>query len=507
MTSAPRFSKRGSAAGQSESPKRPRARERARRWRGAGGEAAHPVDRMLPPGRLLAGGLQHVAASYAGVVAPPLVLGAAVGLSARDLTFLVGAALFTAGIATLLQTLGCWRVGARMPFVNGVSFAGVAPMIAIVDAQGGGRINALPVIFGGVIVAGALGFLLAPYFCRLVRFFPPVVSGTVITLIGITLLPVSFGWIQGGRPERPTPLSNLALAAATLVIVLVLRRVLRGFLQQIAILLGLVAGTVIAIPVGAVDFTATRQAALVGFPTPFHFGGPEFQLPAIISMCVLMLVCMTESTADMLALGVIVGRPADERTIAAGLRADTLSSAVSPFFNGFANSAFAQNIGLVAITRVRSRFVVAACGVMFVVLGLSPVFASLIAVVPQPVLGGAGIVLFGTVAASGVNVLLGAGLDKPDNLLIAATSLGMGMIPVISRTFYGDAAIPDGLRIILDSGVSAGCLTAVILNLAFNHLGRRRRGAAETGAVERGAAESESGSGSGSEEPPIPATH
>ncbi|MEV0276516.1 nucleobase:cation symporter-2 family protein [Streptomyces sp. NPDC050610] len=463
---------------------------------------------MLPPGRLLAGGLQHVAASYAGVVAPPLVLGAAVGLSARDLTFLVGAALFTAGIATLLQTLGFWRVGARMPFVNGVSFAGVAPMIAIVDAQGGDRTRALPVIFGGVIVAGALGFVLAPYFCRLVRFFPPIVSGTVITLIGITLLPVSFGWIQGGHPERPTSLTNLALAAATLVIVLALRRVLRGFLQQIAILLGLAAGTLIAIPAGAVDFTATRQAALVGFPTPFHFGGPEFQLSAIISMCVLMLVCMTESTADMLALGVIVGRPADERTIAAGLRADTLSSAVSPFFNGFANSAFAQNIGLVAITRVRSRFTVAACGGMLVVLGLSPVFASLIAVVPQPVLGGAGIVLFGSVAAGGVNVLLGAGLEKADNLLIAATSLGMGLIPVISRTFYDNAAIPESLKIILDSGVSAGCLTAVVLNLVFNHLGKRRGAASVEGDSREAEADSREGEGAeegeGTAEPSVP---
>ncbi|MEU7104072.1 nucleobase:cation symporter-2 family protein [Streptomyces sp. NPDC046215] len=433
----------------------------------------HPVDRRVPPGRLLAGGFQHVAASYAGVVAPPLVLGAYVGLSPLEITFLVSAALFTAGIATLLQTIGFWKVGARMPFVNGVSFAGVAPMLAIADTHTPKR-DALPVIFGAVMVAGALGFLLAPYFCKLVRFFPPVVSGTVITLIGITLLPVSFGWIQGGHPDRPASLTNLGLAGATLVTVLLLRRLLKGFLQQIAILLGLLAGTLIALPAGAVDLTPARHAALVGFPEPFHFGAPQFALSAIVSMCVLMLVCMTESTADMLALGEIVGREADEKTIAGGLRADTLGTALSPLFNGFANSAFAQNVGLVALTRVRSRFVVATCGLMFLLLGLSPVFASLIAVVPQPVLGGAGIVLFGTVAASGVNVLLKAGLDQGDNLLIAAVSLGMGMIPVVSRTFYGNTAIPETLKIILDSGVSAGCLTAVLLNLAFHHLRVRR---------------------------------
>ncbi|MEV5508295.1 nucleobase:cation symporter-2 family protein [Streptomyces orinoci] len=432
----------------------------------------HPVDQVPPPTQLLATGLQHVAASYAGVVAPPLVMGAALGLAPGQVTFLVGAGLFTAGLATLLQTIGFWKVGARLPFVNGVSFAGVAPMLAIAGQQPDPR-HALPVIHGAVITAGVLGFFLAPHFCKLVRFFPPVVSGTVITLIGLTLLPVAFGWIQDGHPERPASPTGLGLAGATLVIVLVLRRVLRGFPRQIAILLGLVAGTLLAVPAGAVDTSATRHAAPLGFPVPFHFGHPVFQLSAVISMCILMLVCMTESTADMLALGEIVGRPADPPLIAAGLRADTLGSALSPFFNGFANSAFAQNIGLVAITRVRSRFTVAVCGLMFVLLGLSPAVASLIALVPRPVLGGAGIVLFGTVAASGVGVLLKAGLDQGDNLLIAAVALGVGLIPVVSADFYADPAVPRTLRIILNSGVSAGCLTAVVLNLAFGRAAAR----------------------------------
>ncbi|MCC3767348.1 nucleobase:cation symporter-2 family protein [Streptomyces sp. UNOC14_S4] len=469
MASVPRFTERSAEQGAERGAEPPGA---SGDGDDGGGDGVHPVDRLVPPGKLLAGGFQHVAASYAGVVAPPLVLGAYIGLSPAQITFLVGASLFTAGVATLLQTIGFWKVGARLPFVNGVSFAGVAPMLAVADAQPDRR-DALPVIYGAVIVAGVLGFVLAPYFCRLVRFFPPVVSGTVITLIGISLLPVSFGWIQGGRADRPASLTNLGLAGATLAVVLVLRRLLKGFLQQIAILLGLVAGTLIAVPAGAVDFSPTEHARVVGFPTPFHFGAPHFAVSAIVSMCVLMLVCMTESTADMLALGEVVGRTADEKLIARGLRADTLGSAVSPLFNGFANSAFAQNIGLVALTRVRSRFVVAACGLMFVLLGLSPVFASLIAVVPRPVLGGAGIVLFGSVAASGVNVLRTAGLDQGDNLLVAATSLGVGLIPVVSHTFYDNAAIPATVRILLDSGVSAGCVVAVVLNVVFNHVRRR----------------------------------
>ncbi|RSO51189.1 uracil permease [Streptomyces sp. WAC 06725] len=432
----------------------------------------HPVDATLPPFKMFTSGLQHVAAMYAGVVAPPMIVGPACGLGPTETAFLMGASLFTAGIATLLQTLGFWKIGAKLPFVNGVSFAGVTPMVAIGKAQSPG--DALPVIFGAVIVAGVLGFLLAPYFSRLVRFFPPVVTGTVITLIGVSLLPVAFNWSQGGNAtahDYGSPV-NIGMAALTFVIVLVLRRVLRGFLQQISILLGLVAGTLIAIPVGITDFGAITEAAPVGFPTPFHFGAPQFDAAAIVSMCIVMLVCMTESTADMLALGKIVDRPADERTIEGGLRADTLGTAISPLFNGFANSAFAQNIGLVAMTKVRSRFVVATGGLILVLLGLCPVAASVISLVPLPVLGGAGIVLFGSVAASGIQTLATAAMDKGENALIVAASVGIGLIPIAAPRFYHD--FPKDMLVVLDSGISTGCIVAIVLNLAFNHFGKRR---------------------------------
>ncbi|WP_237319462.1 nucleobase:cation symporter-2 family protein [Streptomyces sp. JJ36] len=426
----------------------------------------------MPPLRLVTTGLQHVAAMYAGVVAPPLVVGVAVGLSTAELTFLMGASLFTAGIATLLQTLGVWRIGARLPFVNGVTFAGVAPMLAIVGSEEPG--DALPVIFGAVMVAGALGFLLAPYFGKLVRFFPPVVTGTVITLIGISLLPVAFNWAQGGDAQADDygAAANIAMAAVTLVTVLLLRRFTGGFVKQIAVLLGLVIGTLLAIPAGLTDFSALGEADVVGFPTPFHFGAPQFSPAAIISICIVMVVSMTESTADMLALGEIVDRPADEKTIAAGLRADTLGSFVSPFFNGFTCSAFAQNIGLVAMTRVRSRFVVAAGGAILVLMGLCPVAAALIAAVPLPVLGGAGVVLFGSVAASGIQTLVRAGLDRDSNVVVVAVSLAVGIIPITAEGFYH--SFPESARIVLDSGISTGCLAAIVLNFLFNHLGGRR---------------------------------
>lgn len=431
----------------------------------------HPVDEKLPPLKMATTGLQHVAAMYAGVVAPPLIVGAAVGLSPKELTFLTGACLFTAGLATFLQTLGFWKIGARLPFVNGVTFAGVAPMIAVVNSTDDKK-DALPIIFGAVIVAGVLGFIAAPFFSKLVRFFPPVVTGTVITLIGVSLMPVAFGWAQGPNPAAKDYGSTtyLTLAGITLVIVLLLRRFTTGFVKQIAVLLGMVIGTLVAIPFGVTDFSPIGDADVIGFPTPFHFGAPQFAAAAIVSLCVVMVVSMTESTADMLALGEIVERPADEKTIAAGLRADTLGSALSPLFNGFMCSAFAQNIGLVAMTKIRSRYVVATGGGFLVLMGLCPMAASLIAVVPRPVLGGAGVVLFGSVAASGIQTLVKANLERDNNVLIVAVSLAVGLIPIAAPEFYH--AFPETAKIILDSGISTGCVAAVILNLLFNHIGR-----------------------------------
>ncbi|MFJ5880579.1 nucleobase:cation symporter-2 family protein [Kitasatospora cineracea] len=438
-----------------------------------GSTPTHPVDEVLSPPKLFGTGLQHVAAMYAGVVAPPLIVGAGVGLTPGELALLISASLFTAGLATLLQTLGVWRIGARLPFVNGVSFAGVAPMLAI--AKEHSPKDALPVIFGAVIVAGVLCFLAAPYFCRLVRFFPAVVQGTVITLIGVSLLPVAVNWARGGSPGAPGYGSAKAvgLAAFTLAAVVLGNRLLRGFWQQMSLLIGLAVGTAAAFPLGLADFSKIGEAQVFALPSPFHFGGPQFDAAAIVSMCIVMVVSMTESTADMLALGRIVDREADEPTLAAGLRADGLATAVSPVFNGFACSAFAQNIGLVALTKVRSRFVVAAGGGILVLLGLFPVLGSVVSLVPQPVLGGAGIVLFGTVAASGIRTLAEAGMESASHTILVSVSLGVGIIPIAVPSFYD--GFPEAVRTLMHSGISAGCLAAVLLNLLFHHVGSAGR--------------------------------
>ena len=443
---------------------------------GAARTGVHPVDEVLPPGPMVAYGLQHVLSMYAGVVAVPLIIGTALELDPQQITYLISAGLFISGLATLLQTLGVWKIGARLPIVQGTSFAAVSTMVAIGAPLGGEA--GLRAIFGALIVAGAIAFLISPFFTRLLRFFPPVVTGTVITVIGISLLPVAMRWALGPAtsPEYGS-MRNIGLAAATLLIIILIYRFLGGFFNRVAILFGLVLGTVVAIPFGATDFGRLGDAAPFQLTEPFHFGTPTFAIGAIVSMLVVMLVIMTETTADILAIGEVVDKPLTRRDVTGGLQADMLSTTVAGVFNGFSVSAFAQNVGLVAVTGIKSRFVVAVSGVILLLLGLFPVLGAVVAVVPLPVLGGAGLVLFGTVAASGIRTLSKVGYDGNANLVIVAAALAMGVIPIAIPEFY--EPFPSWFEVVFDSGISAAAITAILLNLLFNV----RRGQPEEGPI------------------------
>ncbi|MFF5786078.1 nucleobase:cation symporter-2 family protein [Streptomyces sp. NPDC012693] len=432
----------------------------------------HPVDEKLPASRLVPAALQHIAAMYAGVVTPPLIIGQAVGLDAAGMTRLIAASLLIAGCATILQTLGAGRfAGNRLPFVNAASSAGIAPMLAIAETSAPG--HQLPAIYGAVMVAGVFCLAVGPFFGRLLRFFPPLVTGVVITLIGVTLMPVPVGWAQGGDRTAADfgAMRYLALAGFTLVVILLFQRFGKGFVKQVALLLGLFVGTLAAIPFGMADFSALREAPVAALPAPFAFGTPEFQPAAILSLCIVMLVLMTESSAGMLALGEICERRSDGRTITRGLRTDGIATLLGPVFGGFPTSAFAQNVGVVSLTRVRSRYVVA--GGALLVLGAFPVLGAVVSMVPMPVLGGAGIVLFGSIAVSGIRTLSEAGLDDSSNIILVAVALGAGIIPLAAPTFYTD--FPAWAQTVLGSGISAGALVAVLLNLFFHHLGTRSR--------------------------------
>lgn len=434
----------------------------------------HPVDEKLSPARLVPAALQHIAVMYAGVVTPPLIIGQAVGLDAAGMTRLIAASLIVAGCATLLQTLGVRGfAGNRLPFVNAASSAGIAPMLAIAETSAPG--HQLPAIYGAVLVAGVFCLAVGPFFGRLLRFFPPLVTGVVITLIGVTLMPVPVSWAQGGDKTATDfgAMKYLALAAFTLVVILLIQRFAHGFLKQVALLMGLLVGTLAAIPFGLADFSALRSAPVAALPTPFAFGAPEFQPAAILSLCIVMLVLMTESSAGMLALGEICDRRTDGRTITRGLRTDGIATLVGPVFGGFPTSAFAQNVGVVSLTKVRSRYVVAAAGAALLVLGAFPVLGAVVSLVPMPVLGGAGVVLFGSIAVSGIRTLSEAGLDDSSNIILVAVALGAGITPLAAPAFY--AGFPSWAQTVLGSGISAGALVAVLLNLFFHHLGTHGR--------------------------------
>ncbi|MCX5466198.1 nucleobase:cation symporter-2 family protein [Acinetobacter nematophilus] len=424
-----------------------------------------PEDEVLSLGKNLTFGLQHVLTMYGGLIAAPLVVGTAIGLNAAEIALLITASILVGGVATLLQTLGLKWLGAKLPIVQGTSFAAVASMIAI--GTTGGNIQT---IFGAVIVSSIFGILIAPFFSKIVRFFPPIVTGSIITIIGISLLPVAIRWIMGGNPKAASwgSLENIGIAAFTLAILLLVSRFGTATMARLAVLIAIVIGTIFTIFLGVADFSKMAQGELFALPHLFAFGLPVFEISAILTMCIVSIVILTETTASLLAIGEIVDTPMDSARLANGLRADMLSSAIAPLFGSFMQCAFVQNVGLVAISGVKSRFVVATGGAILVVLGLLPIFGRIVAAIPMPVLGGAGIVLFGSVAASGIRTLAKVDYQIQSNLIIVAVSVCAGLIPLISPEFFN--AFPKVLQTLFHSGITTTCIAAVMLNIFFNHL-------------------------------------
>ncbi len=468
--------------------------------------AIHPVDEKLPTPRLAALGLQHVLVMYAGAVAVPLIIGRALKLSPEQVALLISADLFCCGIVTLIQSLGFGRhFGIRLPVMMGVTFAAVGPLVAM---AGQGGPDAARAIFGAIIGAGLLSIFIAPAMSRLLRFFPPVVTGTIITIIGISLMRVGIGWAMGGpaplaqsvdvpklaamvdtarasvtaasaplvKLPGPVPmldnpnygaLDNLAVAAFVLVVILLISRYARGFLANISVLLGIVAGCVVAVALGKMGFEKVAKASWFDVVTPFAFGMPTFDPIMILTMTLVMIVVMIESTGMFLALSDITGKPISQSELSAGLRTDGLGTVIGGIFNTFPYTSFSQNVGLVGVTGVKSRWVCVAAGLIMVVLGLLPKMAALVESVPTFVLGGAGLVMFGMVAATGIRILANVDFKTSrNNLYIVAISIGAGMIPLVAPRW--SQQMNHALHPLLESGILLTALSAVLLNLYFN---------------------------------------
>lgn len=422
----------------------------------------HPVDEVLPVRQLFSFGLQHVLVMYAGAVAVPLILGNALGLTPAQVVLLINANLLTSGIATLIQTLGFWRFGARLPLIQGCSFIALAPMIMI------GQQFGLTEVFGAVIAAGLITMALAPLFSRLLRFFPPVVIGSLITIIGISLMPAAAIWLGGGNPAAAdfgAP-ANLLLGLATVAVTLVIYGKFSGFIGNLSVLIGLLAGSLIAAAFGMTHFAQVGDATWFELSPPMAFGTPQFSLMPILIMTLAMLLIMAETTGNCLAIGTLTGRPTTPRTLGDAFRADGLSTLVGGLFNSFPYNAFTQNTGLIALSRVKSRFVVAAAGAIMVLMGLFPKLGALVAAVPTPVLGGCAIVMFGMTTVAGIQELSRVRFEGTRNAIVVAVSVSVGVLPMSFPALFAHAHGP--LKLLLESGIFLGAITAIVLNLLLN---------------------------------------
>lgn len=439
------------------------------------GKKVMAVDEVLPFGQMFVFAFQHILAMCAGAVAVPLMVGNAVGLSNEEIIFLINADLFIAGIATLIQSLGLSKfIGAKIPMVEGTSFATVNAMVAIAGTYKGDSISAMTTILGAVFIAGAFCFIMAPFWARLIRFFPKVVTGTVITIIGLSLIPVAVKWSAGGNSTALDFASskNIFMALIVLIIILCLSQFLKGIWGSLSILLGLIIGTIIATFLGMANFTSVTEAAWISINTPFYFGLPKFDVSAIVSMILVMVVIMTEATGNIVAIHEMVGKPIDDKSLARGLRADGFSTMIASIFNTFPHTAFAQNVGLLNLTGIKSRFVVAISGGILLCLGLFPKMGALVTSVPYPVLGGAGFVMFGMVIAGGIKSLGTVKFDGTKNGIIVAVSIGLSLIPLAVPEFYHD--FPQWVNTLFHSGITTGSLSAILLNLFFNEMSQEK---------------------------------
>lgn len=417
-------------------------------------------------GKVLSLGFQHVLAMYGGAIIVPLIVGGALGLTQEQLTYLVAIDLLMCGVATLLQVFKNRFFGIGLPVVLGCTFTAVGPIIAIGSSYG------VSSVYGAIIASGVIVVLTAKYFGKLVKFFPPVVTGSVVTVIGITLIPVAMKNMAGGEGSKDFgDLSNIALAFGVLAFIILLFRFFDGFIRSIAILLGLVGGTIAAGFMGKVNLSAVSEASWFHMPEMFYFGVPTFNVTAILTMLLVAIVSLVESTGVYFALGDICERKLTEKDLENGYRAEGLAIILGGLFNAFPYTTYSQNVGLVQLSGVKTRNVIVAAGGLLILLGFVPKIAAITTIIPNPVLGGAMVAMFGMVVAYGIKMLSEVNFASQENLLIIACSVGMGLGVTVVPDLFGK--FPQSLQILTANGIVAGSITAIVLNIVFNILKKK----------------------------------
>lgn len=436
--------------------------------------AQNPIDQILPAPKLAALGLQHVMVMYAGAVAVPLLIGNALGLTKEQIALLVSADLFCCGIVTMIQCLGLWKFGARLPIMMGISFTAVPAIIA----TGSDPDLGIRGVFGAVIGSGIFTVIAAWFFAKWVRFFPSIVTGTVMLVIGVSLMRVGVNWTAGGQPMIRTPEGmvpnpaygdpfGLAVAAIVLVTILLVTRFMKGFMANLGVLFGVGIGFAIAIAAGRVSFEGLGDVGWVHIVTPFAFGMPIFNVWGTIALSMVMVVMMIEATGQFLAVGDMAGQKISEDRLARGLRTDGIGNIIGGIFNTFTYTTYAQNVGLLQITGVLSRYAVATGGAILVLIGCMPKIAFISASIPNYVIGGAALVMFGMVSATGVKILARCDfVENRRNIYIVAVSLALAMIPVVAPGIF--EKVPHFIERIFHGGILVGTFSALLLNLLFN---------------------------------------
>lgn len=417
-------------------------------------------------------GFQHLLAMYAGAVLVPLIVGNAIGLTPTQLTYLVSIDILMCGIATLLQISRNKYFGVGLPVVLGCTFTAVTPMILIGNDYG------ISAIYGAVIASGVIVFFISRFFGSLVKFFPPIVTGSVVTIIGLTLIPVAITNMGGGQgAEDFGSIINIGLSFGTLLFIILMFRFTSGFMQSIAILMGLVVGTLAAVLFGIVDFSNIQDASYVHIVKPFFLATPTFHLLPIIIMTLVAMVSLVESTGVYFALGDICEEEIDQKMLEKGYRAEGLASVIGGIFNAFPYTTFSQNVGLTQLSGVKSRRVIFVTAIMLISLGFLPKVAALATIIPPAVLGGAMVAMFGMVVSQGIKMLIPVISKNQDNAMIVACSVGLGL---------GVAAVPDlfqllpkNVQILTNNGIVLGSITAIFLNIIFNMLPSKKKQATQ----------------------------
>ena len=400
-------------------------------------------------------GFQNIFAAFGGIIAVPLVISSALGLDGATSTAVLSATILASGIATIIQSKGIGRIGARVPCIMGTDFTFVSPAITV------GSVAGLPGIIGATILGSIVEVVLSFFIKPLMKLFPPLVTGTVVCLIGLTLIPVSMDWAAGGVGAADYgSLRNVVIAMTVLVITLLLNRYGKGMVSTASVLIGMVVGYIICIPFGMVDFSLVNEAKWFALPNIFEYG-VNFDFKNVIAFIPDYIVTTIETVGCLATICQVSKIKADDKIIGRGVLSDGIGSAMAGVLGTFPNTTFSQNVGLIPLTRNASRSVAIMAGILLVGLGFFPKFAALINIMPQPVLGGVGIVMFGTIAAAGIRTLSTVEINNR-NLLIIATSIGLGLGVTFRPDFI--ANLPEGLRMIFASGISTGTIVALVLN-------------------------------------------